>query len=197
MLFSCLSALLILVVAAIIWVSQSNFNIVISNGESSADVESSASSSASSAIVDTSDPDSIVVPNLCDKEYTRVLSDSSNAEYSILQESEAMFSNTVKEGNIISQIPEAGSVVTKGSSIVVVVSKGPQQRELPAINNLTVEEAIKTLSGMGFIVNKTEVANDQIAKGAVIGYKDYKVGDTAPYGSKLTITVSLGAETSA
>ena len=51
--------------------------------------------------------------------------------------------------------------------------------------------------GMGFIVNKTEVANDQIAKGAVIGYKDYKVGDTAPYGSKLTITVSLGAETSA
>ena len=196
-LVSCLSALLILVVAAIIWVSQSNFNIVISNGESSADVESSASSSASSAFVDTSDPDSIVVPNLCDKEYTRVLSDSSNAEYSILQESEAMFSNTVKEGNIISQIPEAGSVVTKGSTIVVVVSKGPQQRELPAINNLTVEEAIKTLSGMGFIVNKTEVANDQIAKGAVIGYKDYKVGDTAPYGSKLTITVSLGAETSA
>lgn len=195
-LVSCLSALLIFVVAAIIWISQSNFNIVISDNSESSTASETAASSTASVVSETSDPNSTVAPNLIDKEYSRVLSESSGADYTILQESEAMFNSTIQEGNIVSQIPEAGSVISKGSTIVVVVSKGPQQRELPAINNLTVEEAIKTLSEMGFIVNKAEVANDQVAKGSVIGYKDYKVGDTAPYGSKLTITVSIGAETS-
>ena len=195
-LVSCLSALLIFVVAAIIWISQSNFNIVISDNSESSTASETAASSTASVVSETSDPNSTVAPNLIDKEYSRVLSESSGADYTILQESEAMFNSTIQEGHIVSQIPEAGSVISKGSTIVVVVSKGPQQRELPAINNLTVEEAIKTLSEMGFIVNKAEVANDQVAKGSVIGYKDYKVGDTAPYGSKLTITVSIGAETS-
>lgn len=195
-LVSCLSALLIFVIAAIIWISQSNFNIVISDNSESSTVSETAPNSTDSVVSETSDPNSTVAPNLIDKEYSRVLSESSGADYTILQESEAMFNSTIQEGHIVSQIPEAGSVISKGSTIVVVVSKGPQQRELPAINNLTVEEAIKTLSEMGFIVNKAEVANDQVAKGSVIGYKDYKVGDTAPYGSKLTITVSIGAETS-
>lgn len=195
-LVSCLSALLIFVIAAIIWISQSNFNIVISDNSESSTVSETAPNSTASVVSETSDPNSTVAPNLIDKEYSRVLSESSGADYTILQESEAMFNSTIQEGHIVSQIPEAGSVISKGSTIVVVVSKGPQQRELPAINNLTVEEAIKTLSEMGFIVNKAEVANDQVAKGSVIGYKDYKVGDTAPYGSKLTITVSIGAETS-
>lgn len=195
-LVSCLSALLIFVVAAIIWISQSNFNIVISDNSESSTASETVASSTASVVSETSDPNSTVAPNLIDKEYSRVLSESSGADYTILQESEAMFNSTIQEGHIVSQIPEAGSVISKGSTIVVVVSKGPQQRELPAINNLTVEEAIKTLSEMGFIVNKAEVANDQVAKGSVIGYKDYKVGDTAPYGSKLTITVSIGAETS-
>lgn len=190
-LISCLSALLILTVAAIFWVSQLPF------GTSDTDEDTSTPSDSSSASVsaEISDPNSMVVPNLCDKEFTRVIDEASASnEYTVIQESEEMFSNTVKEGYVVSQIPEAGSVVSKGTTIVVVVSKGPQQRELPSINNLSVEEAISTLSEMGFIVNKTDITNDQVAKGSVIGYKDYKAGDKAPYGSKLTITVSLGSE---
>lgn len=195
-LISVLSALLILTVAAIFFVGQMQV-------EKSDEDDTLSTTSASSAVTSEgisegiSDPNSMVVPNLCDKEYQRVVEEASTTnEYTVIKESEEMFSNTVKEGNVVSQIPEAGSIASKGSTIVVVVSKGPQQRELPSINSLSLEEAIATLSDMGFIVNKTEVANDQIAKGSVIGYKDYKAGDTAPYGAKLTITVSLGSEDS-
>lgn len=191
-LISVLSAVLILLIVAIIFVSQTTFPTADEQTPSSSQPQSEQPSDEPLITGDT-----IVIPNLVEKNYNQAVSDAKNSgEYSVVSESESAFSNTVPEGYIISQTPSSGSTARKGATVVVVVSKGAQQRELPQINNLSLNDAVSTLTQMGFIVNKTEVSSDQISAGSVIGYKDYKAGEKAPYGSKLTITVSTGPESS-
>lgn len=191
-LISVLSAVLILLIVAIIFVSQTTFPTADEQTQSSSQPQSEQPSDEPLITGDT-----IVIPNLVEKNYAQSVSDAKNSgEYSVVSESESAFSNTVPEGYIISQTPSSGSTARKGATIVVVVSKGAQQRELPQINNLSLNDAVSTLTQMGFIVNVTEVSSDQISAGSVIGYKDYKAGEKAPYGSKLTITVSTGPESS-
>lgn len=191
-LISVLSAVLILLIVAIIFVSQATFPTADEQTTSSSQPQSEEPSDEPLITGDT-----IVIPNLVEKNYNQAVSDAKNSgEYSVVSESESAFSNTVPEGYIISQTPASGSTARKGATIVVVVSKGAQQRELPQINNLSLNDAVSTLTQMGFIVNVTEVSSDQISAGSVIGYKDYKAGENAPYGSKLTITVSTGPESS-
>lgn len=51
------------------------------------------------------------------------------------------YDDNVPEGYIISQQPEAGTVVKKGSTVDVVVSRGIQEIEVPSIINKTENEA--------------------------------------------------------
>ena len=60
-----------------------------------------------------------------------------NGKYQVLMSTEE-FNDTVAEGHIISQVPEyaEGEKLPEGSVIAVIVSKGPENRPLPAIAGL-------------------------------------------------------------
>ncbi|MGG1690287.1 Stk1 family PASTA domain-containing Ser/Thr kinase [Bacillus ginsengihumi] len=63
-------------------------------------------------------------------DYTKkALDDYANESGFIIDSSKSKYSDTVKEGLVISQSPAAGTKLTRGSTIKVVLSKGP--KELP------------------------------------------------------------------
>lgn len=72
------------------------------------------------------------------------------------------FSDEYEEGQIISQYPESGEKVLKGSTISVVVSKGPKSIQLINVVGLQYEEAKQKLEEIGFKVVKASkpVDND-------------------------------------
>ncbi len=72
------------------------------------------------------------------------------------------FSEEYEEGQIISQYPESGEKVLKGSTISVVVSKGPKSIQLINVVGLQYEEAKQKLEEIGFKVVKASkpVDND-------------------------------------
>ncbi len=72
------------------------------------------------------------------------------------------FSDEYEEGQIISQYPESGTKVKKGSTISVIVSKGPKSIKLINVVGLQYEEAKSKLEEIGFTVVKASkpIQND-------------------------------------
>ena len=114
----------------------------------------------------------------------------------IYRDTAEAYSDQYAEGVIMDQNPKPGSeLVAQGDiSITVKISKGLQMRELPDIKKKSVDIVAKMLANEGFVVNAEYQHNEDIAEGKVIGYKDYKKGDTLEDGSTVTIIVSKGSE---
>ena len=187
---SVLLCMLILIVAGIFWINSNPEvfrNILQPAEEVSEEVEESSNA----------DPNMISVPNLVGQKYDEVMAkQGTGTEYTIIKANEETFSNKYEEGVIVSQSPEEGVSADKGVTIVVTVSKGLTERELPVISGQSVETAVKSLGDQGFIATGNYVASDTVEEGKVIGYENYNAGDKAPYGSKITINISTGPENS-
>lgn len=114
----------------------------------------------------------------------------------IYRDTEELYSDQYAEGVVMEQSPKGGDKLTASGeiSITVKISKGMQMRELPAIKKKSVNSTAKALANQGFVVNAEYQYNDDIDEGRVIGYKDYKAGDTLEDGSTVTIIVSKGPE---
>ncbi len=80
------------------------------------------------------------------------------------------------EGRIISQVPPAGKMVERGSTITVVISSGPEVLTAPGLVGKTLGEAMETLDIMKI---KLEVTDGTIDKNARI------IGQDPPADSKM------------
>lgn len=181
-----LSGLLILLVAGIIWMQNNPFTNIFAPA-----VEESSEESETSNV----NPNMIQIPNLVGQNYDDIIAkQNSSSDYTIIKANEEIFSDKYNAGQIVSQSPETGLSANKGVVIVVTVSKGLQNRELPAINDQSVQNAVKALSEQGFIATGNYVSSDTVEAGKVIGYENYNAGDLAPYGSKIVISISTGPE---
>lgn len=133
------------------------------------------------------------VPNMINQSYDEWLRKVSNGEYDFkIKVSARIFSDTMDEGNIISQSPLAGEPLSPGDTIVVTVSKGSQTRILPPIKGMTYGELQNTLTKNSFIAERVDEFSDEVEEGCVIRYQDYEEGATLEYGSTVVVVVSSG-----
>lgn len=104
------------------------------------------------------------------------------------QAPEQVFDDTLPAGAIVSQLPEPGSVVERGSGIVVTISKGQDLVTLPEVIGLTLEQADPVLREAGFTVGSVE--GDAFA-GAVIGAsfdgRQLAAGEQFPRGTAIDL----------
>ena len=136
------------------------------------------------------------IPNLIGQNYNDIAAmQNADSDYVVIKANEETFDEHA-EGTIVKQSPAEGTTAEKGVTVVVTVSMGSPQRELPAISGQSLEAAVEALGQQGFIASGTYVASDTVEEGKVIGYENYNAGDMAPYGSKIVISISQGPETS-
>lgn len=105
-----------------------------------------------------------------------------------------VFSDTVKEGQVVDTDPTEGQRVKKGGQVTIHVSQGPENVKIPSnLSGKTVEEATTILKGLNLEVAQLtrEVEDDKVEKGKVAG-TDPKAGTSAKSGSTVTILVSKG-----
>ncbi len=207
---SCVSALVIFTVVGIIWITNMDNagSPALSAQMSSAASDSSEADSTAAtgnklmiAADSSSDPNMIDVPNLVGQDYESLKGSSSSSassqstDYQVLLSSK-QFSDTVPEGCIISQSPDPGTKMAKGTEIVVVVSEGAAVRTLPKIEGKTLAEAAEAVTSAGFVPTKTEDYSDTVPEGLAIGYQKVKAGSQMAYGSQVVIVISKGSENS-
>lgn len=94
-------------------------------------------------------------------------------------------------GTVVAQTPPSGGSASKGAAVTLVVSKGPDQLQVPSVVGKATSDAISALEAAGFILTVDEKA-DASAKGTVIA-QEPSTG-TAIRGATVNITVSTGPE---
>jgi len=93
-------------------------------------------------------------------------------------------SDTVDEGDVISQDPTSGTL-HRGDTVSFVVSLGPELVEVPRVRAMGVEAATELLEGLGFVV-ETERSDTYLGLGFVSS-SDPGQGEEVPKGSTITL----------
>ncbi len=100
------------------------------------------------------------------------------------------YSETVASGIIISSSPNSATVLY-GSSVSLVVSKGPAPRHVPNLVGSTAQQATSQLGSLGLIANIINAYSDTVTVGTVMSTNP-SAGQLAAKGSTVTVTVSQG-----
>lgn len=137
-----------------------------------------------------------VVADYTGKTYEQVVSAvEADGSITLKVSADGEFSDTVPEGVVVSQTPAAGEAITSESSVLyVVLSKGPEMKELPEVTGIELQDAADELIELGFIVLQEAEYSGAYAEGVVMGYSNFSAGDKVESGSEITLRVSKGVE---
>jgi beta-lactam-binding protein with PASTA domain len=102
-------------------------------------------------------------------------------------------STTVAVGNVISQLPRAGSEVKQGSHVGIVVSTGPGSVGLPNVVGMTGAQAVAKLQSLGLRPTTQSQPSAQVKPGVTIS-TDPTAGTDVQIGSAVTVAVSSGPQ---
>jgi eukaryotic-like serine/threonine-protein kinase len=103
------------------------------------------------------------------------------------------YSDTVPEGQVVSQSPEAGKKAKKGDKITYYLSRGVETVKVPDVTNKSEEDAKKELEKAGFTVPEvTSEYNDTIPEGYVI--RQTNSGEYKAKGTSIFLVISLGKQ---
>jgi serine/threonine-protein kinase len=107
------------------------------------------------------------VPDFRTKSYTEVIvSDYYKSRFRFSKTD--VYSDDVELGYIIDQSVAAGTPVPAGTEIRLTVSKGMEKITLPNVLGQDYAQAYETLTGLGFVVSKSERANDGTRTGGTV-----------------------------
>ena len=133
----------------------------------------------------------IAVPSIVGKDFE--VASEEMLEYDLVVEIDMELSSDEYEiGQIISQSPSAESIVKRGSTIKVNISKGRTESKVPNVIGKKLSDAQSRIESYNYVVGTVKYANDSdIPKDYVISQDPVK--DTvAEMGSKINLVVSLG-----
>ncbi|HEX3254644.1 MAG TPA: Stk1 family PASTA domain-containing Ser/Thr kinase [Gaiellaceae bacterium] len=99
-----------------------------------------------------------------------------------------------RSGQVVAQNPKAGEQVTEGTEVVLNVSKGAKQVQVPSVVGMSEANARATLQQAGFQVTSTSAPSDSTPQGNVSDQSP-DGGTQAEKGATVSITVSSGPST--
>ncbi len=96
-------------------------------------------------------------------------------------------------GIILDCSEEEGAILKEGDTVILTISTGAGAIEIEHVVGKSFEEAKAILEQQGFIVNKAESYNNQVAKGYVISQSP-EGGRNVTKGTAVALTISLGED---
>jgi serine/threonine-protein kinase len=133
--------------------------------------------------------DELTLPNWVGETITSVRADAIDLGLDIEEEPES--SDEVEADRVISTDPEAGTPVSEGDTITVVVSTGAEEVEVPRLIGQTREEATATLDRVGLNLGSVTSEPNAAEAGTVIR-TDPGEGQSVEAGSQVDLVLSAG-----
>ena len=135
------------------------------------------------------DSNLIEIPNLVGQLAANVKEDISIIKYFTITEQEA-YDDTVNQGYIISQNPDAGKKYEQGKEITIVVSKGKEMTTVPQIVDMAPGQARVMIEGAGLVFGKTTYKQSKdIQEGFIITCTP-EPGSSVAAGTTIDIVIS-------
>lgn len=104
-------------------------------------------------------------------------------------------SEVTEAGVVISANVTPGSQIPVGSTITLIASAGSNGEIVPYVTGFSYEEAYSTLVALGFTVTRTDAYSDTVEAG-MVAIQSPSANNKLARGSNITLTVSLGKESS-
>jgi serine/threonine-protein kinase len=98
-------------------------------------------------------------------------------------------SDETPKGLVISQTPAPGEKASKGSTVQIVISSGPDSVTVPNVEGQDEASARDELEDAGFEVQVEEQSTDDPLQDGIVQDQDPEPKSQAPPGSIVTITV--------
>jgi serine/threonine-protein kinase len=99
---------------------------------------------------------------------------------------------TVPAGQVAAQAPEGGTILQKGDTVVLTVSKGPASQMMPKLTGMTVEDAVVAAKAFGLTLSVTDrVVSTTAAEGFILT-QSVEPGTLCQPGDIVNVTVSGG-----
>ena len=135
-------------------------------------------------------PEAFPIPYVLDKETERAIYVVEESGF-ILGQLLEVNDNNIPRGFVISQNPVAGTKMSPGSSVDLVVSKGPSLIEISDLSRKSPEDAIQILETLGFKYEIVEEYSEDIEIGLVSGTLP-EAGEIVTPDQLIQVVVSLG-----
>ena len=138
-------------------------------------------------------PDDVRVPDvvgLLENDARRVLGEADL----VLKVEQSLFDNEVPAGHIISQDPLAGRMVKQQREILVRVSMGAEEVEMPSVLGLTAREGKLGLTQAGFVLGEEEEAYDPEVLPGLVLEQWPEPGEIVLKGTAVNLVISKGQE---
>lgn len=142
-------------------------------------------------------PQSFELPNVYG--LTEEQADKKLREKELVLEHEYVNSDEMETGRVISTSPERNTPVYKGDTVKVIVSTGPENKQVsvPSLIGMTEKQATKALTDIGLVKGAvTYEASDTYAEGKVT-YQSNTAGQMVDQGTVVDIIISTGPDTPA
>ncbi|MCD7750882.1 MAG: Stk1 family PASTA domain-containing Ser/Thr kinase [Lachnospiraceae bacterium] len=104
------------------------------------------------------------------------------------------YSDTVEKGYVISQNPEGGQSVSKGSAVTIKVSLGSDEStvRVPNLIGLTIDECTEALESCGLVLGSVSEGYSSTVSGNLVCEQQYGEGSYVDKGTSVDVTLSLG-----
>jgi serine/threonine-protein kinase len=89
---------------------------------------------------------------------------------------------------------QAGTEVTRGTEVQLVVSKGPEPRTRPSLKDLTWDDAKAKLEALGLVAARQPDVYDDVVPAGVVVRAEPQAGLKVPRGSTVNVWVSQGPQ---
>ena len=137
----------------------------------------------------------VQVPSVVGTTEAEATSKLESEGFKVVKEKE--YNSGIVKGNVISQSPEVGSLISRDGTVTIVISLGADksgEMKMPNLVGMSEEAARKTINDMGLVCSKvTETYHDTMAAGLVCE-QNYTVNSTVFKGTEVEIKISLGQE---
>ncbi|MBL1073261.1 Stk1 family PASTA domain-containing Ser/Thr kinase [Nocardia sp. 2] len=138
-------------------------------------------------------PDQVTIPDLAGKSEQQAQQQLTDLGFHVATQQKP--DSKIAVGNVISTQPLGGSRIDKGSTVTLVISRGPEQVAIPKLIGLTQQEAEKNLTNVNLQLDP-QIQQDWSSaaeKGKVIR-SDPREGTRVDSGSSVQITLGKGPE---
>jgi serine/threonine-protein kinase len=107
------------------------------------------------------------------------------------------FSLEQPKGMVVSQNPESGGArIEWGTTVELVVSKGPRSLEVPSVRDMKEDDAVAAIRSAGFEPVVVRAHSDDVKKGRAIGTNP-AAGEEADEASQVQVVISEGRDAKA
>ncbi len=101
------------------------------------------------------------------------------------------FDNNVPSGKVAKTEPKIGSELKPGSTVDLVISKGPKPVEIPKVVGEKIKVAEGQLNELGLLVKRSNVFSETVPRNTVVSIKP-KAGTTVNSGTSVDLVISKG-----